>query len=108
LLKWPAAVAYALLSYLPFVALVPLMQYLDRQRNLRATAAAGVFVVGLLVYLLWVGRLQYRIGARAGYWSDTGRRIWRIFAVTAIVLVVADVLLLGVAIALLWFLPIPA
>jgi hypothetical protein len=93
ILSWPRAVAYALLSILPLAAWQLLELHFDREHRSSADSLRLTAFVAMAVVYLAVGWLQYRIGARANYWSPTGRRAWRIIAIATCILFALDVLL---------------
>ena len=104
-LRWRSGIALAVAWYaLLAVGLPYLTPYLDA-RELAAQIPAVLLLFGFLVGLgLW----QYRLGRRCGYWSEQARRIWWIFGVLVVVLLVVNLLSLIAYVLLIHLVPMPS
>jgi hypothetical protein len=73
LLKWPTAIFLAIAAYAATAGIAFTMSRLG-EGSIIQTA----FLVGAIIILLGAGILQFWVGARANYWSQTAKRLWTI------------------------------
>ncbi|HET6442516.1 MAG TPA: hypothetical protein VFH53_09080 [Phycisphaerae bacterium] len=80
-LAWRRAIVLALLAY----GLWDLMIY-GSVISAPGHLSHEYSFLGVILYMIAVGQLQYAIGQKHGLWSERGRRMWKIFGYTAAVL----------------------
>jgi len=78
-LLWRRAIILAIISALLLVGVVAGMAHYEEE----SIQQSFTLFCGMVGYYL-AGRGQYYLGNRASYWTDAGRRIWRIFGILAL------------------------
>ena len=90
--SWPHAILCSILSYAVLVPVIPAMEFLEKQRTPGWMTVKSAVVLGMVLWIFGIAWYQYRLGRTRGYWSDTGRRVWRILGITAVALLSLNVL----------------
>jgi len=99
--SWPYAILCSIVSYAVLVPIMPHMEFLDKQRTPGWIAVKAAVILGMGLWFFGIAWYQYRLGRRRAHWSDTGRRIWRILGITAIVILSLNVLVTAARFGLL-------
>ncbi len=84
LLRWPKAIALAVVSYASLIAFVFLMHFLERSGANLVIQNLGL-IGGLTLYCSW-GFWLYRTGKEHDYWSAQAQRFWKGFGWFAVFL----------------------
>jgi len=87
ILRWPKAIVFAVLSSIPPILLVSFAERLKTSKDLSASLSAMGLYFALLIYLLFVGWYQFRLGSRLNYWSGKARKAWFIAAILCLVMI---------------------
>lgn len=83
LISWTKGILLAIIAYAFTVGFALSMGSVPEE----SLSQNILLVVGFVIFIV-VGYFQYKIGSKVSYWSDKGKRIWKMFGVLSIVLLV--------------------